>query len=113
MKTKVQNAICKQIKTVLKCYFYSYHPACRGACHETVKFGLDHAFPFLFQEIGVSKGFASSEEKRKNVGGRGKMIALQAEKLSFDRREKEFFCGVEKENVFEQRNLTVMKKSDV
>lgn len=73
----------------------------------------DHVFPFLFQEIGVLKGFASSEEKRKSVGDREKMIALQAGKLSFDRMEKEFFCGVGKENVFEQRSLTVMKRSDV
>lgn len=61
----------------------------------------DHVFPFLFQEIGVSKGFASSEEKRKSVGDREMMIVLQAGKLSFDRMEKEFFCGVGKENVFE------------
>lgn len=73
----------------------------------------DHVFPFLFQEIGVLKGFASSEEKRKSVGDREKMIALQVGKLSFDRMEKEFFCGVGKENVFERRSLTVMKRSDV
>lgn len=78
-----------------------------------MKFDHDHVFPFLFQEIGVLKGFASSEEKRKSVGDREKMIALQAGKLSFDRMEKEFFCGVGKENVFEQRSLTVMKRSDV
>lgn len=73
----------------------------------------DHVFPFLFQEIGVSKDFASSEEKRKSVGDMEKMIALQVGKLSFDRMEKEFFCGVGKENVFEQRSLTAMKRSDV
>lgn len=73
----------------------------------------DHVFPFLFQEIGVSKDFASSEEKRKSVGDMEKMIALQVGKLSFDRTEKEFFCGVGKENVFEQRSLTAMKRSDV
>lgn len=59
------------------------------------------------------KGFASSEEKRKSGGDKEKKIALQAGKLSFDRMEKEFFCGVGKENVFEQRSLTVMKRSDV
>lgn len=58
------------------------------------------------------KDFASSEE-RKSVGDMEKMIALQVEKLSFDRMEKEFFCGVGKENVFEQRNLTATKRSDV
>jgi len=78
-----------------------------------VKFDHDHVFPFLFQEIGVLKGFASSEEKRTSVGDREKMIALQVGRLSFGRMEKEFFCGVGKENVFEQRSLTVMKRSDV
>lgn len=65
------------------------------------------------QEIGVSKDFASSEVERKSVGDRGKMTALQAGKLSFDRMEKESFCGVGKENVFEQRSLTVRTRSDV
>lgn len=73
----------------------------------------DRVFPFLFQEIGVSKGFASSEEKRKSVEDREKRIALQVGKLSFDKTEKEFFCGVGKENVFEQRSPTVMMRSDV
>lgn len=92
---------------------YSYHPASHGAYHETVKSDHDHAFPFLFLEIGVLKGFASSEEKRKSVGDREKMTALQVGKLSFDRMEKESFCDVGKENVFEQRSPTVMKRSDV
>lgn len=65
------------------------------------------------QEIGVSKDFASSEVERKSVGDRGKTTALQAGKLSFDRMEKESFCGVGKENVFEQRSLTVRTRSDV
>lgn len=65
------------------------------------------------QESGVSKDFASSEVERKSVGGRGKMTALQAGRLSFDRMEKESFCGVGKENVFEQRSLTVRTRSDV
>lgn len=51
--------------------------------------------------------------ERKSVGDRGRMIALQAGKLSFDRMEKDFFCGVGKENVFEQRSLTVRRRSDV
>lgn len=106
-KCNLQTNIC------WKCYFYSYHPVFRGAYRETVKSDHDRAFPFLFQEIGALKGFASSEEKRKSVGGRGKMTASQAGKLSFDRREKGFFCGVGKENVFEQRNPTAMKRSDV
>lgn len=72
----------------------------------------DHVFPCPFQEIGVLKDFASSEVE-KSVGDRGKMSALQAGKLSFDRMEKEFVCGVGKENVFEQRSLTVRTRSDV
>lgn len=65
------------------------------------------------QEIGVSRDCASSEVERKSVGDRGKMTALQAGKLSFDRMEKEFVCGVGKENVSEQRSLTVRMRSDV
>lgn len=59
------------------------------------------------------KDFSSSEEKRKSVGDMEKRIALQVGKRSFDRTEKEFFCGVGKENVFEQRSLTARKRSDV
>lgn len=65
------------------------------------------------QEIGVSRDCASSEVERKSVGDRGKMTASQAGKLSFDRMEKEFACGVGKENVSEQRSLTVRMRSDV
>lgn len=101
------------VAITLKLYFYSYHLACRGAYHETGKSDHDRVCPFLFQEICVLKGFASSEERTKSVGDMEKMkIALQVGKLSFDRMEKEFFCGVGKENAFEQRSLTVKKRSD-
>lgn len=94
-------------------YSRSYHLSFRGVYHAIVKFGHDHAFPFLSQEIDASKDFASSEEKRKNAGDKERTNASLVGKLSFGRMEKEFFCGVEKGSVFEQRSLTAMKKNDV
>lgn len=59
------------------------------------------------------KDFASSEERMKSAGDRERRNASQVGKLSFDRLETEFFCGGGKGNVFEQRSLIVMKRSDV